>query len=156
MYVASLLVRAARCGVTRISPRLDHCYSHPDVFEPVESELGQSGSEAAALVVGIDSQHGDLTHAALRMVKLDRHESDSVRTYLSDPHSLLFRSADVLYRPPLIFSPVWMLSPENLGTQHLLKGRETRRPRPQREVNYRLGVLIFVRSDMRLDGIYLP
>ena len=76
------------------------------------------------------------------MMKLDRHEADSARTYLSDPHSPLFRSADVLYRPPLMFSPVWILSPENLGTQRLLKRREDRRPRPQREVNYCLGVSI--------------
>ncbi len=65
------------------------------------------------------------------MMKLDRHEADNARTYLSDPHPRLFRSTDVLYRPPLIFSPVWMLSPENLGAQRLLKRREGRRPRPQ-------------------------
>ena len=76
------------------------------------------------------------------MMKLDRHEADSACTYLSNPHSPLLRSADVLYRSPLIFSPVWLLSPENLGTQRLLKRREDRRPRPQREVNYRLGVSI--------------
>ncbi len=40
-----------------------------------------------------------------------------------------------------------MLSPENLGTQRLLKGCEDRRPRPQREVNYRLGVSIINLTD---------
>ena len=76
-------------------------------------------------------------------MKLNRHEADSACTYLSDPHSPLLRSADVLYRPPLIFSPVRMLSLENLGAQRLLKRREDRRPRPQRELNYRLSVSIF-------------
>jgi hypothetical protein len=62
-----------------VSSRLDHCYRHPGVFEPVERELGQGRSDAAALVVRVNSQHGDLTHAALRMMKLDRHEADSAR-----------------------------------------------------------------------------
>jgi len=76
------------------------------------------------------------------MMKLDRHEADGGSVHLGDPHPSLFRSADVLYRPPLIFSPVWMLSPENLGTHHLLKRREGRRPRSQREINHRIGVTI--------------
>jgi len=76
------------------------------------------------------------------MMKFDRHEAGGGSVYLGDPHSPLFRGADVLYRPPLIFSPVWMLSPENLGTQHLLKRREGRCPRPQREIDHRLGVSI--------------
>ena len=76
-------------------------------------------------------------------MKLNRHEADSARIHLSDPHSPLLCSADTLYRPPLIFSPVWMLSFENLGAQRLLKRREDRRPRPQREVNYRVSVSIF-------------
>jgi hypothetical protein len=89
------------------------------------------------------------------MMKLDRHEADSARTYLGDPHSPLFRSADVLYCPPLIFSPVWMLSPENLGTQRLLKRREDRRPRLQREVNYLVSVSIVEWSNPWLDGPHL-
>ena len=84
-------------------------------------------------------------------MKLDRHEANSACTYLSDPHSPLFRSADVLYRPPLIFPPVWVLSPENLGTQRLLKRREDRRPRPQREVNYRASVLVVKWSNTWLN-----
>ena len=75
-------------------------------------------------------------------MKLDRHEADDAHTYLSYLHSPLFRSADAFHRPPLIFSPVWMLSPENLGTQHPLERRKGRRPRPQREADYRLGVSI--------------
>jgi hypothetical protein len=135
-----------------VSSRLDRRHRHPGVFEPVECELGQGGPDATALVIGIDSQHGDLAHASLGMMKLDRHEADDARTYLGDPHSPLFRSADVLYLPPLIFSPVWMLSPENLGTQRLLKRHEDRRPRPQREVNYRLGVSIVKWPNPWLNG----
>src|SRR5829696_5391678 len=89
------------------------------------------------------------------MMKLDRHEADSAFTYLGDPPSSLLRSADVLYRPPLIFLPVWVLSPENLGTQRLLERREDRRPRPQREVDHRAGVSIVERSNPRLDGLHL-
>src|SRR5829696_138958 len=100
-----------------VSSRLDYRYLHPGVFEPVERELGQGGPDATALVVGVNSQHGDLTHVALGIINLNR--------------------------PPLIFSPVRMQSPENLGAQHLLKRREDRRPCPQREVNYRVGVSIF-------------
>src|SRR5918998_2296199 len=77
------------------------------------------------------------------MMKLNRHEADSACVHLSDPHSPLLRSADTLYRPALIFSPVRMLSLENLGAQRLLKRCEDRRPCPQREVNYRLSVSIF-------------
>src|SRR5215210_3579105 len=139
---SGLLIRAARGGMSGVSSRLDRRHRHPGVFEPVECELGQGGPDATALVIGIDSQHGDLAHASLGMMKLDRHEADDARTYLGDPHSPLFCIADVLYLPPLIFSPVWMLSPENLGTQRLLKRHEDRRPRPQREVNYRLGFSI--------------
>ncbi len=87
-------------------------------------------------------------------MKLDRHEADGAPTYLGDPHLRLLRGADVLYRPPLIFSPVWMLSPENLGTQRLLKRREDRRPRPQREVNYRLGVSIVKWSNPWPHGLH--
>jgi hypothetical protein len=75
-------------------------------------------------------------------MKLDRHEADSTRTYLGYPHAPLFRCADVLYRPPLIFPPVRMQPPENLRTQHPFERREDRRPRPKREVDHRLGVSI--------------
>jgi hypothetical protein len=88
-------------------------------------------------------------------MKLDRHEADNARTYLSDPHPPLFRSTDVLYRPPLIFSPVWMLSPENLGTQRLFERCEDRHPCPQREVNYRVSVSIFKLSNPWLHRFYL-
>jgi hypothetical protein len=50
------------------------------------------------------------------MVELDGHEADGARTPLGDPHPPLFRGAGVLHRPTLIFSPVRMLSPEDLGT----------------------------------------
>jgi hypothetical protein len=94
--VACLLVRAPRRGVSGISSRLDHRYLHPGVPEPVERELDQGGSDAAALVVGVDGQHGDLTHAALGMMKLDRHEADGGTIHLGDPHPRLLRGADVL------------------------------------------------------------
>src|ERR687898_1244780 len=100
--VACPFVRAARRGVSWLSSLLDHCYLHPGVPEPVARELAQGGSDAAALVVGVDGQHGDLTHAALRIKDLNRHEADVARTHLGDPHPPLFRGADVLYRPPLI------------------------------------------------------
>ena len=87
-------------------------------------------------------------------MKLDRHKSDSACTYLSDPHLPLLRSADVLYHPPLIFSPVWMLSPENFGTQRLLKRREDRRPCPQREVNYHVSVSIVEWSNPCPHGLH--
>ena len=58
--------------------------------------------DAAALVVGVDGQHGDLTHAALGIIDLDRHEADGGTIHLGDPHPRLIRGADVLYRPPLI------------------------------------------------------
>ena len=77
------------------------------------------------------------------MLKLDRHEADSACAYLCDLHSPLLRSAYIPYRPALIFSPVRMQSAENLEAQDLLKRREDRRPRPQREVNHRISVSIF-------------
>jgi hypothetical protein len=140
--VASLLVRASRRGVPGVAPRLDHRYHHPGVFEPVGRELGQGGSDAAALVVGVDGQHGYLAHAPLRMMMLDRHEADGGPVCLGDPHPPLFRGADILYRAPLILSPVRMQPPENLGTQHPLERRKDRRPRPQLEVDHRPGVSI--------------
>ena len=100
--VACLFVGAPRRGVSGISSRLDHCYLHPGVPETVERELAQGGSDAAALVVGVDGQHGDLTHAALGITGLDRHEADGGTIHLGDPHPRLIRGADVLYRPPLI------------------------------------------------------
>jgi hypothetical protein len=100
--VACLFVRAARRGVSGISSRLDHCYLHPGVPKPVERELGQGGSDAAALVVGVGGQHGDLTHAPLGIMKFDRHEADNGTIHLVDPHPRLPRSQDDLYRPPLI------------------------------------------------------
>jgi hypothetical protein len=112
--VACLFVRAACRGVSGISSRLDHRYLHPGFFEPVERELGKGGSDAAGLVLWVDGPHGDLTHAPLGMMKLDRHEADGGIIHLGDPHPLLLRGADVLYRPPLILSPVWVQSPENL------------------------------------------
>jgi hypothetical protein len=54
-------------------------------------------------------------------VELDRHESDGASAHLRYPYSPLFSGADVLYSPPLIFPPVRVLAPENIGTQHLLK-----------------------------------
>jgi hypothetical protein len=89
------------------------------------------------------------------MVELDRHEAHGSRARLGDSHSPLFRSADLLYRPSLIFSPVWMLASENLGTQSLLDRHKDRRPRPQRNVDYRLGIPIVVCSDPRLYGTHL-
>jgi hypothetical protein len=89
------------------------------------------------------------------MMKLDRHEADSTRTYLGYPHAPLFRCADVLYRPPLIFSPVRMRSPENLRTQHPFERREHRRPRPKREVNHRLDVSIVKWPNLRLYRCHL-
>jgi hypothetical protein len=65
-------------------------------------------------VVGVDGQHGYLTHAALGIIDLDRHEADGGAIHLGDPHPALFRGADVSHRPPLILSPVWVQSPENL------------------------------------------
>jgi hypothetical protein len=100
--VACLFVRAARRGVSGISSRLDHCYLHPGVPKPVERELSQGGSDAAALVVGVGGQHGDLTHAPLGIMKFDRHEADNGTIHLVDPHPRLPRSQDDLYRPPLI------------------------------------------------------
>ena len=100
--VACLLVRAPRRGVSAISSRLDHRYLHPGFFEPVEREFGQGGPDAAALVVGVDGQHGNLTHAALGITDLDRHEADGGTIHLGDPHPRILRRADVLYRPPLI------------------------------------------------------
>src|SRR3712207_7734595 len=129
--------------MTGVSSRLDHCYRHPGVFEPVERELGQGGSDAVALVVGVDGQHGGLAHAAFGMMELDRHEADDARAHFGDPHPPLLRGADLLHRPPLIFSPVRVLSPENLGTHRLFERREDRRPCSQREVNYHLSVSIF-------------
>src|SRR5918997_4702030 len=114
--VADLLVYTARRGVSGVPSGLDHRHLHPGVFEPVEREPGQGGPDAAALVVRVDGQHGDLTHAALGIVELDGHEADCARTLLGDPHPPLFRGASVLHRPALIFSPVRMLSPEDLGT----------------------------------------
>jgi hypothetical protein len=100
--VACLFVRAARRGVSGISSRLDHRYLHPGIREPVERERGQGGSDAAALVVGVDGQYGDLTHAALGIIDLDRHEADGGTIHLGAPHPHLIRGADVLYSPPLI------------------------------------------------------
>src|SRR5829696_535361 len=114
--VAGLLVYTARRGVPGVPSGLDHRHLHPGVFKPAEREPGQGGSDATALVVGVDGQHGDLTHADLGMVKLDGHEADGARTRLGDPHPPLFRGADLLHRPALIFSPVRMLLPEDLGT----------------------------------------
>ena len=100
--VACPFVGAARRGVSWLSSLLAHCYLHPGVPEPVERELAQGGSDAAALVVGVDGQHGDLTHAALGITGLDRHEADGGTIHLVDPHPRLPRGEDVLYRPPLI------------------------------------------------------
>ena len=100
--VACHFVGAARRGLSGVSSRLDHRYLHPGIREPVEGELAQGGSDAAALMVGVDGQHVDLTHAALRIIDLDRHEADGGTIHLGDPHPRLFRGADVLYRPPLI------------------------------------------------------
>jgi hypothetical protein len=100
--VACLFVGAPSRGVSGISSRLDHCYLHPGVPKPVERELGQGGSDAAALVVGVGGQHGDLTHAPLGIMKFDRHEADNGTIHLVDPHPRLPRSQDDLYRPPLI------------------------------------------------------
>jgi hypothetical protein len=88
-------------------------------------------------------------------MKLDRHEADSTRIYLGYPHAPLFRCADILYRPPLIISPVRMQSPENLRTQHPFERREDGRPRPKREVNHRLGVSIVKWPDLRLYRCHL-
>ena len=96
--VACFFVRAARCGVSRLSSRLDHRCLPPSVPEPVERELGQCGSDAAALVVWVDGQHGDLTHAALGTMDLDLHEADGGTIHLGDLHPRLLRGADVLYR----------------------------------------------------------
>jgi hypothetical protein len=52
--------------------------------------------------VGVDGQYGDLTHAALGIIDLDRHEADGGTIHLGDPHPRLIRGADVLYSPPLI------------------------------------------------------
>src|SRR5215203_4016218 len=114
--VADLLVYTARWGVPGVPSSLDRRHLHPGVFEPVEREPGQGGPYAAALVVGVDGQHGDLTHAALGMVELDGHEADGARTRLGDPHPPFFRGAGVFHRPALIFFPVRMLPPEDLGT----------------------------------------
>src|SRR5829696_3977949 len=114
--VAGLLVYTARRGVPGVPSGLDHRHLHPGVFKPVEREPGQGGSDAVALVVGVDGQHGNLTHAALGMVKLDGHEADGARARLGNPHAPLFRGADLLHRPALTFSPVRMLPPEYLGT----------------------------------------
>jgi hypothetical protein len=100
--VACPFVRAPRRGVSWLSSLLDHCYLHPSVPEPVERERAQGGSDAAALVVGVDGQYGDLTHAALGIIDLDRHEADGGTIHLGDPHPRLIRGADVFYRPPLI------------------------------------------------------
>jgi hypothetical protein len=100
--VACPFVRAPRRGVSWLSSLLDHCYLHPGFPEPVERELAQGGSDAAALVVGVDGQHVDLTHAALGIIDLDRHEADGGTIRLGDPHPRLIRGADVFYRPPLI------------------------------------------------------
>jgi hypothetical protein len=67
--VACPFVRAPRRGVSWLSSLLDHCYLHPSVPEPVERERAQGGSDAAALVVGVDGRHGDLTHAALGIIR---------------------------------------------------------------------------------------
>jgi hypothetical protein len=91
-----------RRGVSWLSYLLDHCYLYPGVPEPVERELAQGGSDVAALVVGGDGQHGDLTHAALGIMDLDPHEADGGTIQLGDPHPRLLRGADVLHRPPLI------------------------------------------------------
>jgi len=119
-----------RGGVPGVSSCLDYRNRHPGIFEPVERELGQGGSDAAVLVVGVNGQHGDLAHAALGIINLDRYEADGGPVHLGDPHAPLLRGADVLHRPPLIFSLVRMQLPENLGTQHPLKRREYWRPRP--------------------------
>ena len=100
--VACPFVRAARRGVSWLSSLLDHCYLHPGVPEPVERELAQGGSYAAALEVGVDGKHVDLTHAALGITDIDRHEADGSTIHLGNPHPRLLRGADVLYRPPLI------------------------------------------------------
>ena len=100
--VACPFVRAPRRGVSWLSSLLDHCYLHPGVPKPVERELGQGGSDAAALVVGVGGQHGDLTHAPLGIMKFDRNEADKGTIHLVDPHPRLPRSQDDLYRPPLI------------------------------------------------------
>jgi hypothetical protein len=84
------------------------------------------------------------------MIELDRHEADGARAYLGDPHPALVCRADFLHRPPLIFSLVRMLSPENLGAHHPLERREDRRPGPQRKVDHRRGISIFKWSNPRL------
>src|SRR5215210_217114 len=76
------------------------------------------------------------------MMKLDRHEADGGPVYLDDPHPLTLRGADVLHSPSLIFLPVRVQSPEDLGPQHPLERREDRPPRPKREADNRLGVSI--------------
>jgi hypothetical protein len=100
--VAWIFVGAPRRGVSCLPYRLDHCYLHPGVPKPVERERGQGGSDAAALVVGVDGQHGDLIHAPLGMMKFDRNEADGGTIHLFDPHPRLLRGQDDLYRPPLI------------------------------------------------------
>lgn len=154
--VAGFLVRAACRGMSGIPSRLDHCYCHPGVLDPRECELGQGGTDADALVVWVNGQHVDFTHAALGM-KLYRHEPDGARSYLSDPHSRLVRSENGLHRPPLALSPAFRVELlVDFGLHRALDGRENRRPRPQREADHRVGVLVFERSNPWVDGPHLP
>lgn len=155
LCVAGLLVRAACRSMTGIASSLHHRNCHSGIFDPVQCEPGQCGSDAAFLVVGVNGNHVDLTIVTLAM-KLDRHEANRAFIYLSDPHLRFLPSANVLHRLLLTCPPaVRVEAPVDLGANRLLNGCENRRPRPQREVNHHVSVSIFKWSNLWLDKHYV-
>ena len=106
-------------------------HPHAAGAQPGGCELRERGTDPASLMVGIDSQHEDLTDEPLGVGHAGSDEADNVCLARGDPdpHCLIGQGVPdflLLVSPPVAVEPHVDVVPKNL-----LHGREDGSPRPQ-------------------------
>jgi len=138
-------------GVSRVTPRIDHCRRYFCFFHPGERVLGKLSADTSTLMCRIDGDHVDLSQYGCMEL---RHKADDCISLDRNPHLGIRSSANVFDSLALAHAPIWMEHPVHVGIHHCSNRLKDRSPRreatggsPHQVVRDRIAQFAFSISD---------